>query len=168
MKTVPCPDVLSRFSLEYFKAASTFGALSDDTLVWLLNHGKVLELTKDEILFKPGDRGDVFYVILQGTFAYYKNHLGKVAFIRNYKQGEQIGFMSMIALHNRVGSSVANDECLVLEVNNSLFHRLHETAPVDFGLLMMNLAREMARTLRSVDNILVDKTHEEPALSHSN
>ena len=103
--------------------------------------------------------GDAFYVILKGAFAYYKSHDDKYAYIRDYTLGEQIGFMSMIALHNRVGSAVACEDSLVLEVNNTLFSRMHETTPLDFGLLMMNLAREMARTLRAVDNIVVDKVH---------
>ncbi|MGB0733308.1 MAG: cyclic nucleotide-binding domain-containing protein, partial [Pontibacterium sp.] len=92
-----------------------------------------------------------------GAFEYFKEHRGQSAYIRDYGLGEQVGFMSMIALHNRVGSAVAKSDCQVLEVCDALFHRLHEEAPVDFGILMINLSREMARTLRSVDNLLVSQ-----------
>lgn len=165
MRIVTGPEVLSQFHLEYFKSASTFGALSDDTLIWMLNEGTIYELETDDVLFEPGDRGDAFYVILQGTFAYYKSHEDHLSFIRDYQLGEQIGFMSMIALHNRVGRAIAKEKCLVLEVNYETFHRLHETATLDFGLLMMNLAREMARRMRTLGNIVVDKDHTQPAPS---
>ncbi|MDI3325035.1 cyclic nucleotide-binding domain-containing protein [Pontibacterium granulatum] len=160
MQILQGPEVLERFSIDYFRDASTFGALSDDTISWLFHQGRAYALDKGDVLFEPDERGDAFFVILQGSLAYFKCHDGKYAHIRNYQVGEQIGFMSMIALHNRVGSAVAHEDSIVLEVSNSLLHQLHEQAPEDFGLLMMNLAREMARTLRSVDNLVVDQVHE--------
>lgn len=163
MHVLQGPEVLTRFSINYFKSASTFGAISDDTLNWLFNEGQIYALNAKEVLFEPNERGDAFFVILQGSIAYYKCHDGQYAHIRNYKVGEQIGFMSMIALHDRVGSAIALEDSIVLEVNTHLFHLLHEKAPLDFGVLMMNLAREMARTLRSVDNIVVQKVHQQLA-----
>jgi len=163
MHVVQGSDALGQHSLSYFQSASTFGALSEETLLWLFQEGTVYALEKGEVLFEPDERGDAFFVILEGEIAYYKCHEGKYAHIRDYKRGEQIGFMSMIALHNRVGSGIALSDGMVLEVNTELFHRLHEKAPLDFGLLMMNLAREMARTLRTVDNIIVKKVHAGPS-----
>lgn len=153
MHVVQGSDALGQHSLSYFQSASTFGALSEDTLLWLFQEGTVYALEKGEVLFEPDERGDAFFVILEGEIAYYKCHEGKYAHIRDYKRGEQIGFMSMIALHDRVGTAVSlSDDTLVLEVNSELFHSLHESAPLDFGLLMMNLAREMARSLRKADD----------------
>ena len=160
MHVLTGPEVLSHFSIDYFKGASTFGALSADTLNWLFQEGKLYALDAKEVLFEPNERGDAFFVILKGAIAYYKCHDGQYAHIRDYQAGEQIGFMSMIALHDRVGSAIAVQDSIVLEINTHLFHNLHEKAPLDFGVLMMNLAREMARTLRSVDNIVVKKVHE--------
>lgn len=160
MQILQGPDVLERFSIEYLRGASTFGALSDDTIRWLFDQGRTYALDKSDVLFEPDERGDAFFVILQGSLSYFKCHDGKYAHIRNYQVGEQIGFMSMIALHNRVGSAIAHEDSIVIEVNTELFHQLHEHAPQDFGLLMMNLAREMARTLRSVDNLVVDNAHD--------
>ncbi|MCW8883878.1 MAG: cyclic nucleotide-binding domain-containing protein [Motiliproteus sp.] len=161
METISAAEVQSKFSLEYFQQASTLGALSESTLLWLLEQGEIFSLEKNEQLFQPDQRGDAFFVILQGVFAYYKRHQGNDAYIRDYQVGEQIGFMSMIALHNRVGRAIAKEDCLALKIATEVFHRLHEQAPMDFGLLMMNLAREMARTLRSVDNIVVDQAYRE-------
>lgn len=67
-----------------------------------------------------------------------------------------MGFVSTIALHDRVGKGVAKGDTRVLEIDCALFYRLHEEQPTDFGLLMMNLARELARTVRRVDNIIVE------------
>jgi len=158
MKLLTAKQLLLQSSAEYFKEASTFGALTTETVLWLLENGQIYSLKTDETLFEINERGDNFFIILKGSFAYYKCHLQHYAFIRDYKVGEEIGFMCMIALHNRVGTAIANQESLVLEISSDLFEQLHINAPTDFGLLMMNLAREMARSLRKVDNIVVDKT----------
>lgn len=161
MKRLSPEALAEQFAPDFFRSASTFGALSDDAIHWLLNEGKLYALDSDELLFDMNERGDSFFVILSGTIAYYKVHEGRSAFIRDYLVGEQIGFMSMIALHHRVGSAIARTPSVVLEVDTELFHRLHETAPSDFGLLMMNLAREMARALRKADNLVVTYSNQQ-------
>lgn len=158
MQLLTAKQLLQRYSPEYFKEASTFGALTTETVLWLIENGRIYSLDTDETLFEIDERGDNFFIILKGSFAYYKCHLQNYAFIRDYKVGEEIGFMSMIALHNRVGTAVANEDSLILEISADQFQQLHDIAPTDFGLLMMNLAREMARSLRKGDNLVVDKT----------
>lgn len=160
MKSVTEAEVFNKYPTAYFKNASTFGALTEETISWLFTQGRIIQLDTHETLFETDEHGDNFFVILKGSFAYYKCHQGQYAFIRDYKMGEQVGFMSMIALHNRVGTAIANEESLVLEISNNLFQDLYTHAPADFGLLMMNLSREMARTLRAVDNLVVIKTLE--------
>jgi len=39
-----------------------------------------------------------------------------------------------------------------------VFHAFHDERPLEFGILMLNLAREMARSLRTADNLLVEKS----------
>ncbi|HHJ35735.1 MAG TPA: cyclic nucleotide-binding domain-containing protein [Gammaproteobacteria bacterium] len=157
MKTLLGQDVLERFAMKYLKNASTFGALSDEAICWLINKGKVSELEAEQKVFEHDERGDSFFVVLEGRFSYYKWRNDKYTFIRHYEFGQQIGFMSMIALHPRVGQAVADRDSIVVEVNNDLFYQLHQNNPQDFGLLMMNLAREMARTLSAVDSIVADR-----------
>lgn len=160
MNKISAEQLLQRHSAEYFQEASTFGALSKETIEWLINQGRIYQLESDETLFEIGEHGDNFFIILQGSFAYYKIHDQQYAFIRDYKVGEQIGFMSMIALHNRVGTAIAKQDSIVVEITSTMFQELHNRSPIDFGILMINLSREMARSLRKVDNLVVQKTIE--------
>lgn len=137
---------------------SVFGALPESSILWLLENGNLFTMSEGDYLFQPGEPGNSFHVILNGQASYYKYHEGEYAYIRDYRMGEQIGFMSMIALHDRVGRAEAHQGTTTLEIDNTLFHRFHDHKPQEFGILMINLAREMARTLRSVDNIIVEKT----------
>ncbi len=158
MKLISTKQLLKNHELSSFTNASVFGALPEASILWLLQNGKIYFLTKGENLFTQGQRGGSLNVILEGQISYYKFHEDHYAYIREYKVGEQIGFMSMIALHKRVGRAEAHQDTITLEINSELFHEFHNRTPKEFGILMMNLAREMARTLRTVDNIIVEKS----------
>ena len=129
---------------------SVFGALSPQAIEFLIARGRVLRLDRDEVLYQPGDPGDCFYVVMQGSLSFHQQHRGQLAYVRDVQAGEEMGFCAMIALHDRVGRPVASESSCVLEVGCALFHDLHQQMPADFGLLLLNLARGMARTLRDV------------------
>lgn len=156
MHSISSDEVLARYTLEDLKQASTFGALSEQALRWLLEQGRLARVDDGEVLFEPGEPGNSFFIILEGSVAYYKVHEGRSAYIREYAKGEQIGFVSTVALHDRMGRAVAKGDLLVLEIDSQLFHQMHKSAPGDFGILMLNLAREMARTIRTIDNRIVE------------
>ncbi len=161
MAIISTEHLLESQELSSFTNASVFGALPETSILWLLQNGIIHSLQKGEYIFEQGQAGNSFHVILVGKIGYYKFHDGHYAYIRDYKTGEQIGFMSLIALHDRVGRAEALRDTTTLEIDSALFHSFHNYQPLEFGLLMMNLAREMARTLRSVDNLIVDKSRSE-------
>ena len=145
-------------TLSSFSNASVFGALPEPAILWLLEKGEIRAFDGGEHLFSRGQPGNSFHVILQGQVSYYKYHDGRYAYIRDYCEGEQIGFMSLIGLHERVGQATCQGDTIALEIDSTIFQALHNDYPMEFGILMINLAREMARTLRSVDNLIVDKS----------
>lgn len=158
MEDIPGKVLLEEYGLNYFKNISTLGALCDDTLLFLLTEGEVIKAEEDDLLFSTGDKSDGFFIILDGVVSFYKNHHGKQAFIRDYKVGEHIGVVGMITLQDRVGDGVVKESGYVLRVSNELFHRLYDKNSQDFVLLLMNVVRDMARGLKVVDDIIVEKS----------
>ena len=158
MRILSTEQLLNTHELFSFTNASVFGALAEESILWLLEQGEIRSMEHGEYLFVKGQPGNSFHVILQGQVSYYKYHNGKYAYIREYCIGEQIGFMSLIALHDRVGRAECHNNTIALEIDSSLFQAFHNQYPREFGILMINLAREMARSLRSVDNLLVEKS----------
>ncbi|WP_428034328.1 Crp/Fnr family transcriptional regulator [Amphritea sp.] len=160
MNIITSQQLLENHPLSAFTDASVFGALPEPAILWLLKNGVIREFKPGEELFSPGLPGNSFHVILAGSVDYYKYHEGHYAYIRKHKAGEQIGFVSMIALHDRVGRASACEASTTLEISSAVYHDFHLSHPLEFGILMMNLAREMARTLRNTNNILVKKVTE--------
>jgi len=147
LNTLGIQALLQRYPLEYFATLSTFGALSATTVQRLLAGGRIIQLPEGEVLYRSGSPVAAFFVLLAGKIALYRNYDVAPVAIRVYGPGEQIGFAAMIALHDRMNTAVTQAESLVLEVSSDQFFALHQDVPEDFGILLLNLAREMARTI---------------------
>jgi len=156
MRVLKGSALVEQLGVDHFKECSTLGALSEEAIKYLLDEGRALQLTNGDWLFEYGDNCDSFYVILKGAVAFYKYHKGRSTYIRDYQLGEEIGFVAMVGLHDRTGSARAAEDSIVLEVSSALFYEFHEVFPTDFGLLLLNLSREMSRVIRDISNQLVD------------
>lgn len=77
------------------------------------------------------------------------------AITRYHGEGSQLGFVAMIGLHTRVGTAVAREDALVVEISADQFLELHLSEPDAFGLLLLNLSREMARGIGELNRIIV-------------
>jgi CRP-like cAMP-binding protein len=156
MRTLDGHQLIEQLGIDYFKAGSSFGALSDQCIRFLIERGVVLQLDKGDKLFSYGDPGDSFYIVLKGRIEYLKPRGNGFTHIRDYTFGQEFGCVAMIGLHDRAGDHIAPEESVVVQVTSGLFHALQEALPKDFGLFLLNLSREMARRLRESDSKLVE------------
>ena len=157
MKIINGTDLLEKFGMEYFQNASIFGAIPPDIITFLLDKGTVNSMDKGDVIYQPGDKGNSFFVILSGSLSFYQFHHGEFAYIRDHLFGEEMGFVAMIALHDRVGKAVVAEKGYILEVHCTLFSELQRLHPAEFGILLLNISREMARTIREISNSIVDQ-----------
>ncbi len=156
MQTVLQTESRYDLSFSHLKQGSIFGALSEASINYLLKHGVLHDVLKGEEVFSYGSKGASFHAVLHGNLDFYKHHKNKKTRTRTVCFGEAIGFVSMIALHERAGSLYALEDSLLLEIPCQLFSDFHDDFPFDFGILLMNLSRDMARTIRTLSNALVD------------
>ncbi|TDO99723.1 cyclic nucleotide-binding domain-containing protein [Marinomonas balearica] len=157
MKTLFASDCGYDLSISRLKSASIFGALSPEAITFLLEHGALEELDEGEVLFKEDEVADAFYIVLDGSLklcrgdekaADVKFGEGSIGF------GEEIGYVTMIALHPRAADVIATQTTLVLKINSYVFGQFHDYHSFDFGILILNLSRDMARKLRMVSEAL--------------
>jgi CRP-like cAMP-binding protein len=156
MNTNPVDKSKYDLSMPRLKTASIFGALSEPAIQYLIQNGVLKPYFKNDEIFSYGEKGGHFHIVLDGYLDFYKHHNHKNTLTRTIRFGEVIGFVSMIALHDRVGSLYAHEDCLLLEISSNLFSDFHDNYPFDFGILLMNLSRDMARTIRTLSNALVE------------
>ncbi|NVK40393.1 MAG: Crp/Fnr family transcriptional regulator [Oceanospirillaceae bacterium] len=161
MKSVDGETLLHTLGPEYFRELSTFGALSDRVVRRLLCEGDIFELDAGEVVYRPGERTDSFYVVLRGAMNLYVCNNQLNALTRPHLRGEEFGFVAMIALHDRTATAVAaEDHTLVVKVSADQFYELHVSEPDEFGLLLLNLAREMARAVGTLSRAILQLTEQ--------
>ena len=155
MQNLDAATVIATLGQPYLRGLSTFGALSDGIIRRLLDGGDIMQLVKGEQLYQVGDRAVGFYVVLKGSLAAYFEFEGQQALALQHRRGEELGIVAMIGLHNRAASAVASEDSLVVHISSDQFYTLHEQDPEAFGVLMLNLSREMAREVRRYGELVV-------------
>jgi len=156
MKTLTLTELYQQFSSEYFQELSTFGALSEEVVKRLLAEGEIFELEPGENLYQVDNSVNELYVILSGKIALYHHYHDKPGLTHYYTPGQQIGFVGLITLHKRKGTAVANEKCCILSISTEQYYDLYRTSPDAFGLLTLNLAREMARTIGEMGDLIAE------------
>lgn len=158
MKQLSFEQFTQHLAPEDMGGGSVFGALSIEATHFLLERGVLYELASGDTLFEPGDRGDCFYVVCKGSLDFFKMYKGALRHIREVGFGEETGFVPMIALHKQTGVAMAREDSIVVEIGADLYAEFQQAHTLDFGLLTLNLAREMARVIDRMGESLIDQT----------
>ena len=154
MQEVQAAEIIQELGFSYLRELSTFGALSDEVIGDLLERGTIERYRKGEYIARFGEEADDFQVVLQGRMAYYKRFEGRDVLTRYFGRGEQIGFDEMIGLIVRNGTDVAAEDSLILNISHAQFTSLHADYPAEFGIFMITLARELAREIEILEDVI--------------
>ncbi|MBY4678970.1 cyclic nucleotide-binding domain-containing protein [Marinobacterium arenosum] len=158
MKTITAAEVLEGLGQAELRTLSTFGALSDAAVVNLLERGDIKMRAKGEVVTLEKAYMASFFVVLTGDIAYYRHCEGRDVLTRHFRCGEQMGFDNMIGMRPCSGVEVATEQSLVLEISSDQFFQFHIDYPADFGLLMINLARELSREIAMLEEVIGNST----------
>ncbi|MEH6628482.1 MAG: cyclic nucleotide-binding domain-containing protein [Motiliproteus sp.] len=143
---------LSNPELLKLQNLSAFGAISIESIEFLVIHGEEIELSNDSVLFHTGDTADEFHIVLEGSISLYQKRGDKLNLIRDFLPGDQIGVTAMISLNKRQGEGIAKCKSKILKIKTSIFNELYLLNKQDFILLVMNMFRDMARGLKTERN----------------
>ena len=154
MKIRDADESIKELGWSCLNELSSFGALSNDVIADVLKNGVIRHYQKGEYVARMDQVADDFQVILRGRVAYYRRFDGCDVLTRYFDQGEQMGFDQMIGLLKQNGTDVAQEDSLVLDISCQQFFKLRIDFPGDFGLLMINLAREMAREIEILETVI--------------
>ena len=154
MEVLDAAEVIDTLGFPYLRELSTFGALSDKIIEDMLTHGVIKRFEKGEYVIRLDQVAADFKVVLSGKFAFYKHGEGCDVLTRYFCRGEQMDFDLMIGLIPHNGIDVATEESLVLDISSDQFYNLHVNFPADFGLLMINLSRELAREIAMLEDVI--------------
>jgi CRP-like cAMP-binding protein len=155
-RATPVPPVAALTPTE-LREIGLFGALGDDALQHLATSLKILHRGADEVIFREGDAAREFFVILQGEVEVFKVlQRGAEARLATLTPGHWFGEMSVLDVQPRSASVRALVPCTLLVVTARDLDALYRRDLKSYTLVVLNVARELARRLRVVDELVAD------------
>jgi len=146
-------------TVRFLQDQPLFGGVGDSAMQAIMRLMRPQEFSTGEVIVREDEDGDSLFVICSGTVEVLKacpttaDPLGKR--IAVLQVGDVFGEMELIDMQRRSASIRALRQVLVLPLDNgSLFH-LYESDLPTFTLIVMNLARELSRRLRCIDDLAV-------------
>lgn len=140
--------------LRLLQAMPVFGGLPEEPLGLLLEHAGRVEIPAGGYYFREGDPGTTMYVLLSGRVEVIRERDGVCEPLGRLGPGDCFGEMALLDLSPRSASVRAVVISTALAIPHTLLYQLYRHAPEPYTMMMMNLARELSRRLRSTDERL--------------
>lgn len=145
--------------IHLFKQIPIFAGLSEKALENLSTQAETHEYTAGEIVFTEGSMGDTLYIVKRGSVEVVKNagESGEVVLAQLGVQ-EFFGEMCIIESVARSATVRATGHSTILySLSAKDLRRVFNLFPRQFGILLLNISRNICRRLRKVDDLYAAK-----------
>lgn len=127
-----------------------FGGLGRETLEALAQTLTVTTLADGATLFSEGELGRELYVVLTGGAQVLRRRDGVDTLIATLEPGDWFGEGSALAVQPRSATVRANPDLTALCIKASDLNGLYRADPRAYALLVLNIARDLSRQLRTL------------------
>jgi len=129
---------------------SLFGAVNQDQLAVLLKFMCIRNCHAGERIFSAGDLPSEIYIVLHGRVDFVTENKGVHNIQSSYKLGDLLGETAVIGIQKQMGTAIAYGEKtqLLVLTRDALISIQREHTEL-YGILMMNIARDLSRKLHA-------------------
>ena len=114
---------------------------------------------RGEFVFQQGDEPSHIYVVKSGSIElFFPDHEVMIE-KKRLGVGECLGQVALLGMHQHTISAVALEETEIIVLSRRALQSFLQDDIELFALLMMNLARELARRLQFTDELLLKSLH---------
>jgi CRP-like cAMP-binding protein len=118
----------------------------------IAQEGKVHDYTAGDWIVREGDEGHAFFILVEGEVAVIKRAgTATEVTICTLQQGEFFGEFCILSPTKRAASIRALQDARAIEIKASTLHHLHLQMPDQYAIVLLNLARDLARRLAHLD-----------------
>ena len=135
-----------------------FGGATDVQLVTIFRRLELWVLQPGDVIFRKGDEPMHIYVVKRGKIDLQLSESAVLIHKHQLQVGECFGEASLMSMHRHTATAVAATESELLVLSRKCLIGLKHEDCALFALLMMNLARELARRLYITDEMLLAAT----------
>jgi len=126
--------------------------LDDEAIRYLSDMAREEHYVAGAVIIGESEPGNRMFFLAGGHVAVVKGHgSAQPVTLARLGLGEFFGEMSLVESVSRSASVVADDAVTACTLKGTDFHRLYRHRPEQYGIVMLNLARDLSRRLRALD-----------------
>lgn len=129
-----------------------FAGLDEKALAIFLEHAEKIVVPPGGVIVREGEADHSMYLIESGEVCIIKNfNTPDPVILAVFGPGEFFGEMSILEMLPRCATGKAAAQATVLRIVASAFYHLYQKMPKQHSILVLNMARDLARRLRHAD-----------------
>ena len=132
-----------------------FGGFSEQQLQHLFRYLEEGLFEEGEYIFQKGDEPSHIYIVKKGKIDLLITDQKVVLKKKTLAVGDCFGEASLMAMHKHTATAIAVEDSQLMVLSRRALLLLRKEDTSLFSLLMMNIARELARRLELTDEILL-------------
>ena len=135
---------------------SLFGGLEPEQVELILPLMEIENFEPEDLIITEGKPNDKIYFLIEGTVAVTKNTFS----LSRFGEGEAFGEIEVLDVMPSVASIKAISNVKAMSISNKALREIYKIDIKIFSLMIMNLARDLSRRLRKMDEKLATITPE--------
>ena len=137
----------------FLLATPFFGGLSDASVDLLASMLVERRFDAGATIVAEGDQGRSMFVVHSGELAVSKlGKSGRAVHMTRLETGDFFGEMTLIEMHNRSASVVAESPTVLYELTAQMLYKYYKNDVYGYVIVMQNINRELCRRLRRADD----------------
>ena len=133
---------------------SLFGGIFTEQIEKILPLMEKESYEAGDNIIVEGTRNDKIRFILEGRVSVIKQGVS----LYEFKEGDAFGEMEVLDIMPSVATIKALSSTQVMSISNRALHEIYKLDIEIFAMLIMNLARELSRRLRHLDEKVVEES----------
>ena len=154
----PLKDAESVLSI--LSKISIFGGITEEQRQEVFSRLETGFFRKGSCIFKKGDEPTHIYIVKKGRVDLRITDQEVVLHKKELGVGECFGEASLMSMHAHTATAVAAEDTEIIVLSRHALNQLRHEDPALFSLLLINIARELARRLKTTDDILLHYLHD--------
>ncbi|MCU0608484.1 MAG: cyclic nucleotide-binding domain-containing protein [Chitinispirillaceae bacterium] len=141
--------------MSLMKNVTIFAGFSAKELNTIFGECPITEKKKGEIIIEEGTSASEIYIILQGKVSIILDRTGDPVKLAVFGPGDCLGEASVIGVQKHSVSAIATECTELLVLTRAMLMEIYDRDKNTFSMLILNIARELARRLHRTDQVLL-------------
>ncbi len=126
---------------------SIFGGIERQYIDKLIPHCELIKKCEGDFLYRENDPASEIFIVLSGKIKLVLNYGTNPLELIELSGGCSLGETSVIGIEPHGSTAVVTEDVTLLVLSRMILDRLHKQEPEVFTVLILNIARELARRL---------------------